>query len=366
MRVKGKTKSQKINAEQLKKFVPLSDKALQNMVNGGEALSPQQQYAMAQNVGKTAQESGGNYSTSFGAGGQNVTVTNKNTGTTTTTDTGNNSNFNFTGVGNGSFRPTANNPSGKPALSGAEQQAFANQQNPNIPSNYNIPGTGNANSDVSKYDTHVEDRSDVLSNKIEIPETFKNKLRNQLIELLEKGDIQAATELMLTQLNSFEKDKDVIERIEKAIKKIGRVHYDRKTGFQCDNYVQAVLTEAGFDYNDYFAGSAYEYTCDEHITHGKEKKTYSSEIPTANGVYVVLMGSGKEYTRADGSTGTYNSHAALLVIQDGYKPYIIDNSGGNILLGYDTGCNDLCVRSSSESAVKAFSLYNDYYFQKVG
>lgn len=152
---------------------------------------------------------------------------------------------------------------------------------------------------------------------------------------------------------------NIINRINSSIKQ----NYDKKynkdnDGYKCDNWVQEVLTDAKFDYNDYFAGDANRKTCEEHIKSLKAG-TYTTDMPSKNGVYIVLMNNGHKYTKEDGSTGTYAAHTGILVIGNG-NPCFYDNSSGN-----KTGGVDKTIGNSTVSSVMNQFGYDSFYYMKV-
>lgn len=130
--------------------------------------------------------------------------------------------------------------------------------------------------------------------------------------------------------------------------------------YQCDNWVQEVLTDAGYDYNNYFAGEAQSKTCEEHIAALKEG-TYTTSTPTEAGVYVVLMNDGHKYTKSDGTTGTLAAHTGILVIGDG-NPYFYDNSSGN---NNKTGGIEKTTGGTTSSSVMNQFGYDSFYYQKI-
>ncbi len=151
----------------------------------------------------------------------------------------------------------------------------------------------------------------------------------------------------------------ITDRITTSIEQnLDKKYNKNEDGYMCDNWVQEVLTDAGFDYNDYFAGEAKSKTCEEHINSLK-KGTYTTNIPSENGVYVVLMNNGHEYTKKDGSKGVLAPHTGLLVIGDG-NPYFYDNSSGN-----KNGGVDITTGNSTVVSVMNQFGYDSFYYLKV-
>ena len=134
------------------------------------------------------------------------------------------------------------------------------------------------------------------------------------------------------------------------------------TDYRCDDWVQEVLTDAGYNYNDYYAGAANTTNCETHISKLKEKGGYTTSVPTKAGVYVVLMNDGKSYTKSNGETGYYEAHTGLLVVQESGS-YFIDNSSGNKNKGVEeTYSKD---GSGSASSVMNRFLYDSFYYQEI-
>ncbi len=155
--------------------------------------------------------------------------------------------------------------------------------------------------------------------------------------------------------------KNVQKNMEDSIKdnKDGKEYVKGK--YMCDDWVQEVLTDAGIDYKDYFAGDAKDKTCEDHIANLKNSdKEYSTEVPTDKGVYVVLMNDGHEYTNEDGSKGILGAHTGLLVVSD-TGAYFADNSSGNL-----NGVGGVeYTKGNDASAVMSKYGYDSFYFQKV-
>ena len=132
------------------------------------------------------------------------------------------------------------------------------------------------------------------------------------------------------------------------------------TDYRCDNWVQEVLTDAGYNYSDFYAGDANTTNCETHIANLKEKGGYTTSVPTKEGVYVVLMNDGKSYTKENGETGYYAAHTGLLVVQ-GKDSYFIDNSSGN---NKKTGGIEKTTGDSTAEIMAQFG-YNSFYYQEV-
>ncbi len=142
--------------------------------------------------------------------------------------------------------------------------------------------------------------------------------------------------------------------------------YKPESDYRCDNWVQEVLSDAGFDYNNFYAGDAKKYTVENHISDLKESgRDYTTETPTEKGVYVVMMNDGHKYTKDDGTTGTLAAHTGILVVTDGNKgSYFIDNSSGNKNKGVDYTYGISETNSTSQAVMAKFG-YDSFYYQKA-
>lgn len=144
--------------------------------------------------------------------------------------------------------------------------------------------------------------------------------------------------------------------------------YKPETDYRCDNWVQEVLSDAGFDYNNFYAGDAKKYTVENHISDLKASgRDYTTETPTEKGVYVVMMNDGHSYTKEDGTTGTLAAHTGILVVTDGNKgSYFVDNSSGNNdkTGGIEKTYGYSETNSTSQAVISQFG-YDSFYFQKV-
>ena len=66
----------------------------------------------------------------------------------------------------------------------------------------------------------------------------------------------------------------ITDRITTSIEQnLDKKYNKNNDGYKCDNWVQEVLTDAGLDYNDYFAGDAYQKKVKDHIADLKSKGT---------------------------------------------------------------------------------------------
>lgn len=165
-----------------------------------------------------------------------------------------------------------------------------------------------------------------------------------------------------TQSNFASKTEESLYRMNLSIAQNMEKKYNfNESGYMCDNWVEEVLNDAGYDASKYLAaGKASEKTVQEHIDAlcNKGSSAYTQTVPTKDGVYVVLMNNG--HKNKDGKT--LIPHAALLVIENG-KNFMIDNSSGNkqSYLGFNV---ERTYGSTAYEAVHKFG-YDSFYFQEV-
>lgn len=137
----------------------------------------------------------------------------------------------------------------------------------------------------------------------------------------------------------YSMEKDVSEK---------KIKYEEGV-YQCDNYVQTKLEEAGVDTSKYLAGDAQEKNVSQHIASQSDLLT----APTESGVYVVYM--------KDGAT----PHCGLLSYDA--------NGGANSVKFYDNSSNNGAktpgIGKNSYSSIDKFnedySLYSTFYYKKV-
>ena len=124
--------------------------------------------------------------------------------------------------------------------------------------------------------------------------------------------------------------------------------------YMCDNWVAEVLEDAGHDVNYYFNGDA-DDTVQNHID-GLKENTYSKQVPSQAGVYVVFMNDGHK-----GPNGNqYIPHAGILVVTETGRMTMYDNSSRNS----NGGVEATVVSKTSDTTISSYG-YHSYYFQKV-
>ena len=161
-------------------------------------------------------------------------------------------------------------------------------------------------------------------------------------------------------------EKTATDKIESAITKIGKKDYV-KGGYMCDNYVEEVIKEAGYDPKDYYVDDPTGKEVNKHISEltTSEKKDYTTKASElSEGTYVVFM-SDKE--------GEKESHASILVVDSNGNAYMQDNSSHNNATKWNTEGKAIAWDGGTEQtkggdATYICSLYTGYenfYFQKL-
>lgn len=139
---------------------------------------------------------------------------------------------------------------------------------------------------------------------------------------------------------------------------------NKDTEYRCDQWVQEVLTDAGYDAEKFLNGTAKE-TVAEHISKLKEG-TYSTSVPKEQGAYVVFM--------ADGTIGgkAVTEHCGILLVGANGQMQLWDNSSGNnvdrvmggVQYTYNGGVDYTNVSAVNSSKISDF-CYDKYYFQTI-
>lgn len=128
-------------------------------------------------------------------------------------------------------------------------------------------------------------------------------------------------------------------------------------GYECDNWVEEVLTDAGFDAGDYLTAGDSSKMVSEHIaalTAKDSGKDYSMKIPQKEGVYVVFMD-------GEGSAGVLRPHCGILTIGCDNVMRFTHNSSANSNNGVETW-----IVEAQNNGTKLSNLaYKNFYFQEV-
>ena len=171
------------------------------------------------------------------------------------------------------------------------------------------------------------------------------------------------------------------DKISKSIQENWNKEYNYDKGYRCDNWVEEVLADAGYDSSEYLtAGNSYQKTVQQHIDALTSSKTegvdYTKTLPTADGAYVVFM---------DDSSIGYAEHAAILVIENGVATLYDNSSGrgnafyredeaGNVLKDkdgnpyvsyYDQGVASEKVYGKNNGTKLLDYGYDTFYYQKI-
>lgn len=138
-----------------------------------------------------------------------------------------------------------------------------------------------------------------------------------------------------------------------------------KTEYRCDQWVEEVLQDAGYDSEKYLKGSSVETVAD-HITK-LEEGSYSKTIPSESGAYVVFMADG---VFKSGKVAT--EHCGILVVNESGNMTLWDNSSGNTVEVISNGVSETYTGGVGYTDVVALSktklsdfVYDTYYFQSI-
>ncbi len=160
-----------------------------------------------------------------------------------------------------------------------------------------------------------------------------------------------------------------LEKMKKSVEKNTKHKYNENaSGFMCDNWLERVIDDAGFDSTKYLpAGNSYAKTCEEHIEAAKDASSgFTTTLPTEDGAYALFMGDGHEL-EIDGVNVILHEHAALLMIENGAMT-VWDNSRGNERKYdgdeniYNIDSTKVGVRSSTQ--IDTFG-YDSYYYKEI-
>lgn len=316
----------------LDNFIELSEDDLRFKVNGGAALSPQQQYELSQ------QTSQGDFS------GYNHLVSDGNTGSSGGTSDTN------SGSSQSSSSRSSSNTTRSSNIDQRESSDPSSSSN-----NTQNPGY---NPDYSSYnpDPGKEGENENRSN-IDMLEMIDDMQNNPSKYSKKSGNIDER--IIQDEANRRKKD-DIIAAARNKIGTAYESKEDKVNPYQCDNYVQDVLTSAGVSYKDYLAGDANSHNVDQHIANALRENNTTRvsryDAPDlADSVYVVMMNEGT-YNETEGKNNI--SHTGFIYLHDGVCTYI-DNSSCNPNKG---------VYEQTFSSLAAFQTkygYNSFYYQEV-
>lgn len=146
-------------------------------------------------------------------------------------------------------------------------------------------------------------------------------------------------------MKKYQNEKYVIADIEKGIQE-----------FRCDNYVQAVLEDAGFNSSAFMAGDATQKSVQDHIDNAiQQGKTSRIDVNNApdlrSGAYVVYM--------SDSDEGLAPHSAIIIVDKNGGVSYT-DNSSNNSTGGVKTRSFE-----DTQAMQTWYDGYSSFYYQKV-
>ncbi|MCR4733395.1 MAG: hypothetical protein K5829_00090 [Treponema sp.] len=179
-------------------------------------------------------------------------------------------------------------------------------------------------------------------------------------------------------------EDEAVSKIKKAIDDFGdgsagdgeRKKAYKVGKFQCDDYVEKMLADAGYDPKDYYVDNPSKKTVDTHISELKASGSdnYSTDVSNlGDGAYVVFM---------KDTDGSLDSHTSIMVVDADGGSYMYDNSShnfpdrdkdGNIIrdknqkiVSFDggverTGWNN----STAKDICGQYVGYEEFYFKRI-
>jgi hypothetical protein len=145
-------------------------------------------------------------------------------------------------------------------------------------------------------------------------------------------------------------DNSILTSIEENSDKL---YNENDNGYCCDNWVEEVLSDAGYDPSEYMAGSANESTVQDHINN-LEEGSYSTDVPTEEGSYVVYM------NNSESSDYDYIPHAGILTVDNNGNMTFYHNSSSN----ESGGVGSEVVTSYDGRTLDGYG-YDSFYFQEI-
>ena len=160
----------------------------------------------------------------------------------------------------------------------------------------------------------------------------------------------------------------VTSKVESAIDKVGKKNYV-KGSYMCDDYVEDVIKNAGYNPKDYCVDNPSGKTVDQHIRDltSSGKNNYSTNASKlTEGTYVVFMSDNQKVK---------DSHASILVIDSNGNAYMQDNSSHNNATKWNSSGKPVEWAGGTEkygghgysakNVCDVYTGYENFYFQKL-
>ena len=223
------------------------------------------------------------------------------------------------------------------------------------------------NEGVTTEGTTPSSENNVIEDAIILPSSGENDVpNNPNVDESTPSTTEPKNDLTnLPDSNPALTELTATDKIEKAIIDVGDKKY--VDGYRCDEYVEDILKNAGYDPKDYFVDNPSGKYVNDHISElkaSKEKKYTTDASKLTEGTYVVFM--------AD-EQGTKDSHASILVVDSNGNAYMQDNSSTNNVLERDSagkaikwaGGTETTYGGNAEYICSLYTGYENWYFQKL-
>ena len=198
---------------------------------------------------------------------------------------------------------------------------------------------------------------------------YENSVTNLIAKAKKRGEESSATEhgvdakknVGYSAVGKSATGETGLTRIRNSIEdNKGYKYNEGGNGFMCDNWVEEVINDAGFDSTKYLPAGNSRFECIQHIEEAKKTNSgFTTTVPTTDGAYVVFMGDGTFNSGARKGEHAHE-HCALLLI-DGGNMTVWDNSSGNT----NGGVESTAVHALSETRLSAFTPYKSFYFREI-
>lgn len=131
-----------------------------------------------------------------------------------------------------------------------------------------------------------------------------------------------------------------------------KIYNENGNGYCCDNWVEEVLSDAGYDPSEFMNGDS-TATVQEHIDN-LEDGSYTTSVPNEEGSYVVYM------NNSENSDYNYVAHAGILTVESDGTMTFHHNSSSND----NNGVASEVVTSFNGTTFDGYG-YDSFYFQQI-
>ena len=131
-----------------------------------------------------------------------------------------------------------------------------------------------------------------------------------------------------------------------------KLYNENGNGYCCDNWVEEVLSDAGYDPAEFMYGDSTALV-QQHIDN-LESGSYSTLVPNTEGAYVVYM------NNSDNSDYNFVPHAGILTVESDGRMLFHHNSSSND----NNGVASDIITSSNGITFDGYG-YDSFYFQQI-